>query len=130
MTPEAEDFHLLARSDDTLLDLAGRHRSPDFDGVNSLDRHEERLVDGTLRLGDVRIQCVQQLADAAAVHRVGRMIQRPLGIATDERRLPPSKPYFVKSSKPGERVASEATILPPSRGLQEKNESPAGDGIW
>ena len=50
---QAEDFDLLAHGDDALLDLAGRHRAPALDGVNALDGHEERLVDGPLRLRDV-----------------------------------------------------------------------------
>ena len=50
---QAEDFDLLAHADDALLDLAGRHRAPALDGVNAFDGHEERLVDGPLRLRDV-----------------------------------------------------------------------------
>src|SRR5438445_2298933 len=53
---QAEDFDLLAHGDDTLLDLAGGHRSPPLDGVNALDGHEERLVDGPLRQRDVLVQ--------------------------------------------------------------------------
>ena len=36
---QAEDFDLLARPDDALLDLAGRHRAPALDGVNPFDGH-------------------------------------------------------------------------------------------
>src|SRR5262249_5987380 len=86
---QAENLDPLAHGDDALLDLTGRHRTPAFDGVNTLDRHEEGLVDGSLRLRDVRIQCIQQFADAPAVHRVGWMVQCALGIATDDGGLLP-----------------------------------------
>src|SRR5262249_28906818 len=53
---QAENLDLLAHGDDALLDLASRHRTPALDGVNTLDRHEERLVNCPLWLRDVRIQ--------------------------------------------------------------------------
>jgi hypothetical protein len=53
-----------------LLDLAGGHRTPPLDGVNTLDGHEERLVDGPLRLRDVRVQSVEQVTDATVECRV------------------------------------------------------------
>ena len=79
----------LAHGDDTLLDFARRHRASAINGVNSLDGHEERLVNGALRLRDVTIQRIQQLADAPAEHRVGGMVQSALGVATDDGSIVP-----------------------------------------
>ncbi len=49
---QAQDFNLLAHGDDALLDLAGRYRTSAFDGVDTFDGHEKRLVDGPLWLWD------------------------------------------------------------------------------
>src|SRR5262249_20574226 len=54
---QAEDFDLLAYGDYPLLDLAARDRTQALDGVNAFDGHQERPVDGTLRVGDLSIQC-------------------------------------------------------------------------
>ena len=83
--PQAQDFHLLADLDDTLFDLTGRHRPAPFNGVNTFDGHEERLVDRPLRLWDMTIQRLHQVVDSATELRIGGMIQGAPGIATNER---------------------------------------------
>src|SRR5262249_28282617 len=42
---QAEDLDPVAGRDHALLDAAGRHRPPALDGVDALDRHQERPVD-------------------------------------------------------------------------------------
>src|SRR5262249_18897055 len=82
---EPEDFDLVPDLDDALLDLAGDDRASAFDGVNPLDRHEERLVDVPLRRRDVRIERRQQFIDATAGVRVMRILERRASVAADER---------------------------------------------
>src|ERR1043165_6823262 len=82
---QAEDFDLLAHGDDTLLDLAGRHRTSALDGLNTFDGHEERPVDVPLLFRDVPVERIEQLVDAGAHRRVGRTLQCAPGVATDER---------------------------------------------
>src|SRR5262245_42765036 len=81
---QAEDFDPLAHGDNPLLDLARRHCAPPFDGVNTLDGHEERPIDGPPWLRDVPVQCVKQLLDGLGERRVGRAVQCALGVATDD----------------------------------------------
>ena len=54
---EAEDFDALTHRNCSLLDLTCSDRAAAFDGVNSLDRHEERFVDRSLWLGNERVEC-------------------------------------------------------------------------
>src|SRR5579859_7040743 len=79
---QAQDFDLLANPDDALLDLAGCHRATALDGVNAFDGHEEWFVDVTLRLRDVTVQGVQQLANALVERRIDWVVQSAPGVAT------------------------------------------------
>src|SRR5438874_2686841 len=58
-----DDLDLVARLDLALLDAAGDNGAPARDREHVLDRHQERLVDVTLRLGDVRVDGLHQLED-------------------------------------------------------------------
>ena len=82
---QAEDLDLGAGGDHTLFDLAGGDRPPPLDGVNTLDRHEERPVGRPLRVRDVPVQSVEQLRDAPARLGVAGTLQCRPGVATDER---------------------------------------------
>src|SRR5690606_30672733 len=59
---DADDFHFLTDLDDAALDTTGHHGAATGDGEHVFDRHQERLVDGTHRLGDVGVQGFHQLA--------------------------------------------------------------------
>ena len=50
---DADDLDFLADLDDAALDAAGHHRAAARDREHVFDRHQERLVDRTLRLRDV-----------------------------------------------------------------------------
>src|SRR5690606_26591892 len=75
LVPDTDDLDGVVDLDDTALDTAGDDGTPTGDREDVLDRHEERLVDLTLRLGDVLVHRVHQLDDrfgprAAALERL------------------------------------------------------------
>ena len=85
---EPDQRHFLLHLHDPALDAPRRHRPAPRDREHVLDRHQERLVDLPLRLRDVRVQRVHQLADLLPVLRVRilrlqRLQRRPL----DDRRV-------------------------------------------
>ena len=67
---DADDLDLLADLDHAALDAPGRDRAPALDAEHVLDRHDERLVDRALGVGDVGVDRVEQLLDAG----VGRVV--------------------------------------------------------
>ncbi len=67
---DADDLDLLAALDDALLDTAGGDGAATGDREDVLDRHEERLVEVTLRLRDVRVQRSAELDDLCGVLRI------------------------------------------------------------
>ena len=73
MSAEADDLDLVAGVDDTLLDLAGDDGATTGDREDVFDRHQERLVEVTLRLGDVLVAGIHQLHD----------LFLPLGVALE-----------------------------------------------
>ena len=87
------DLHLVTGVDHTLLHLPGHHRPTTRDREHILDRHQERLVQITLRGRNVTVQRIQELEHALALFAVGivgnqivgepglvgQVDQRPLG---------------------------------------------------
>ncbi len=63
---ETDDFDFVANLDDTALDTAGHHGAAAFDREDVFDRHEERLVEFALGLGDVGVESFHELVDALA----------------------------------------------------------------
>src|SRR3954447_25229878 len=53
---DPDDLDLVAGVDDALLDAAGGDRASAGDREDVLDRHQERLVQIALRLGDVLVE--------------------------------------------------------------------------
>ena len=86
---EDEDFDRLARRDGTLLDLAGCHSPSAFDGVNTLDWHEERFVGSSLGIRNEAVHCIEQIVDATTKTRVRWMIQCSFGVAPNDRKVFP-----------------------------------------
>src|SRR6185437_7165386 len=58
---ETDDFHFLADLADTLLDTPGHYRAAPLNRENIFNRHQERLVDHTLRHRDVLVDGFHQL---------------------------------------------------------------------
>ena len=61
--PDADDLDCLAHLDDAALDAARHHRAAARDREHVFDRHQERLVDRTLRLRDILVHRLHQLQD-------------------------------------------------------------------
>ena len=61
---DADDLDLVTGVDDALLDAAGRDGAAAGDREDVLDRHQERLVEVALRLGDVAVERRGELEDA------------------------------------------------------------------
>ena len=59
--------------------------------MNTLNGHKERFLDGPDRVRNRVVQGIEQLADATVEPRIGWMIQRSFGIATDERDVLPAE---------------------------------------
>ena len=68
--PDADDLDLVTGVDDALLDLAGHDRAPTGDREHVLDRHQERLVEVTRRLGHEAVDRLHQLEDPGRRVRV------------------------------------------------------------
>ena len=83
---DADDLHFVADLDDAALDAAGDHRAAAGDREHVLDRHQERLVDRTLRLRDVGVDRLHQLEDRIVAELlVVAAFQRQKGRAADHR---------------------------------------------
>ncbi len=96
--PDPDDLHLLADIHLAALDPARHHRAAARDREHVLDRHQERLVDVALRLGNVRVHRRQKLPDRLAlVSNRRRRSRRP---SKREPRITgmssPGKSYFDK----------------------------------
>ena len=70
---EADDLDFLADLDDAALDAAGHDGAAAGDREHVFDRHQERLVDRTLRLRDVRVDRLHQLEDRRRGRAPGRL---------------------------------------------------------
>src|SRR6266436_1702863 len=60
---DADDLDFLVPLELSALDPSSRHGAATFDREHVFDRHQERLVDGTLGLRDVGVDGVHQLQD-------------------------------------------------------------------
>src|SRR3954454_6966890 len=80
---DAHDLHRVTGVDDALLDAAGRDGAAAGDREDVLDRHQERLVEVTLGLGDVRVQLLTEVDDLLDVLLVA--LERLQRRADDER---------------------------------------------
>src|SRR5690606_2174228 len=67
---DTNDFHFFLDLDDTALNTTSHNSTATGNGEYVFDRHQERLVDGTLRLGDVGIQSLDQGLDRSGTHAV------------------------------------------------------------
>mmetsp|Transcript_18285 Transcript_18285/g.27618 ORF Transcript_18285/g.27618 Transcript_18285/m.27618 type:complete len:335 (+) Transcript_18285:323-1327(+) len=67
---DTNDFHFVTSLDNATLNTAGHNSTTTRDRENVLDRHQERLIDRTLRLGDVVIQSFYQLLNSGSTHLV------------------------------------------------------------
>ena len=57
---DPDDLDFFADLDDAALDTTGGNGAATGDGEDVFDRHQERLVDGALRLRDVAVNSVHQ----------------------------------------------------------------------
>src|SRR3954447_24833834 len=80
---DTHDLHRVAGVDDALLDTAGRDGAAAGDREDVLDRHQERLVEVALGLGDVRVQLLTEVDDLLDVLLVA--VERLERRADDER---------------------------------------------
>ena len=84
---EADDLDFVANLHLAALDSASRHRATTFDREHVLDRHQERLVELTNRLGDVGVDRVEQVADTLVFLRVFGAVVGRLAGTTDDRHI-------------------------------------------
>ena len=72
---DTDDFDDVANLDFSALDTAGNDGTATFDGEHVFDRHQERFVDFTLRLGNPAVDGVHEVLDAFAFRsvRIGRL---------------------------------------------------------
>ena len=84
---QADDLDFLADLDDAALDAAGAHRAAARDREHVFDRHQERLVDRTLRLRDVVVDRLHQLEDRVLAELRVLVFQRHQRRALDHRDL-------------------------------------------
>src|SRR5690554_1092328 len=67
---DTNDFHFVTNADDTTLYTTGNYSTTARDREYVFDRHQERLVNRTLRLRDVVIQSLYQLLNSGSTHLV------------------------------------------------------------
>ncbi len=84
---DADDLDFLADLDDAALDATRAHRAAARDREHVFDRHQERLVDRTLRLRDVLVDRLHQLEDGVVAELRVLVFQRHQGRALDDRDL-------------------------------------------
>src|SRR5690554_738752 len=70
---DTHDFHFVTHLDDATLYTASYYGTTTRDREYVLDRHQERLIDRTLRLRDVGIQGFYQLLNRGSTHLVCRL---------------------------------------------------------
>src|SRR5690606_19202917 len=68
---QTNDFDFFLDLDDTALNTTGHYSTAAGDREHVFDRHQDRLVDGTNRLRNVRIQSLNQLLDSGSAQLVG-----------------------------------------------------------
>mmetsp|Transcript_13428 Transcript_13428/g.21868 ORF Transcript_13428/g.21868 Transcript_13428/m.21868 type:complete len:353 (-) Transcript_13428:20-1078(-) len=67
---DTDDFHFVTNLDDATLYTTGYNRTATRDGEHVLDRHQERLINRTLRIRDVLVQGFYQLLNSGSTHFV------------------------------------------------------------
>src|SRR5215469_12845834 len=86
---DADNLHLVPGLDHPLLHPPCHHRPAPCDRKHVLDRHQERLVQRTLRLRNRRVERLHQLVHTLARFRVPRALQRlERAAANDRNRVP------------------------------------------
>ena len=82
---DADDLDFLADLDDAALDAAGDDGAAAGDREHVFDRHQERLVDRTLRLRDVGVDRLHQLEDRVVADLRVAVFERRERRAPDDR---------------------------------------------
>src|SRR5690554_3142340 len=67
---DTNDLDFLTRLDDATLNTTGNNSSAASDGEYVFDRHQERLINGTLRLGNVGVQRLDQSLDCSGTQTI------------------------------------------------------------
>ena len=67
---DTNDFDFVTNGNDTALYTTGNNSTTTGDGEYIFHRHQERLVNSTLRLGDVGVQSFNQLLDSSGAQLV------------------------------------------------------------
>src|SRR5690606_35595070 len=70
---DTHDFHFFTHLDDATLYTTGYYSTTARDREYVFDRHQERLINRTLRLRNVLIQSFNQLLDRSGTHLVCRL---------------------------------------------------------
>ena len=84
---QADDLDFLADLDDAALDAAGHHGAAARDREHVFHRHQERLVDRTLRLRNVLVDRLHQLEDRVVAELRILVLERGERRALDDRNL-------------------------------------------
>ncbi len=84
---QTDDFDFLADLDDAALDTAGHHGAAARDREHVFDRHQERLVDRTLRLRNVGVDRLHQLEDRVMAELLVLVFKRGQRRALDDRNV-------------------------------------------
>ena len=79
---DTDDLDLVADLDDAPVNATGDHRAPALDREDVLDGHQERLVHGPFRLGNVVVQGLDEFQHAALAD-LGRIALERLQCAAD-----------------------------------------------
>src|SRR4030095_10257783 len=85
---KADDLDFLHLLEDAALDTTGGDGATTFNVEHVFDRHQERLIDGTLRQRNVAVDCVHEVEDALRIRmiRIGGF-ERLGGRTLDDRGL-------------------------------------------
>ena len=60
---KTDDFNLVAHTENTTLDSTCSNSTTTGDGEDVFNRHQERLIRVTLRIGDIAVNCVEKCLD-------------------------------------------------------------------
>ncbi|MNS66292.1 hypothetical protein D3C72_995010 [compost metagenome] len=82
---DADDFNFFADLDDAALNATGHNRTTTRDREHVFDRHQERLVDRTLRRRDVGVNSSHQLADRVFTDLLVRIFKSSKRRTLDDR---------------------------------------------